>query len=44
MKEPIIGANRLIRLDTPIITDRLRITLEAPAPLCLSEIGLYKIR
>ncbi len=41
---PTIGANRLIRLDTPIIADRLRITLEAPAPLCLSEIGLYKIR
>ena len=39
-----IGANRLIRLDNPIIADRLRITLEAPASLCLSEIGLFKIR
>lgn len=41
---PTIGANRLIRLDSPIITDRLRIAFEAPVSLCVSEIGLYKIR
>lgn len=39
-----VGANRLIPLTSPITTDRIRISLEAPVELCMSEIGLYKIK
>jgi len=44
--EPVttVGANRLIHMDTPVKSDRLRIRFEAPVALCVSEIGIYKMK
>jgi alpha-L-fucosidase len=37
-----IGAKRLIKLDQPIITPKIRIKLSAPVSITLCEVGLYK--
>jgi len=39
-----VGANRLIHMDTPVKSNRLRIRFEAPVALCVSEIGIYKMK
>jgi alpha-L-fucosidase len=38
-----IGANRLIKLDKPVQTSKLRINLKAHVSLCISDLGLFKI-
>ncbi len=42
-KATSIGANRLIRLDKPVNTRKLRLQFEAPVALAISEVGLFKI-
>lgn len=37
-----IGANRLIRLTDAVTTSRIRIVLEAPVSICLSDVGVFK--
>lgn len=39
-----IGANRLIKLDSAVDTDKIRITFNAPVAICISDIGLFKIK
>ncbi len=39
-----IGANRLIYLESIVKTNRLRINFKGPVALCVSEIGLYKMK
>ncbi|WP_245747709.1 alpha-L-fucosidase [Parapedobacter koreensis] len=38
-----IGASRLIQLDEPVTTERLRLRLFAPVAVALSDFGLFKI-
>ncbi|RZL48441.1 MAG: alpha-L-fucosidase [Pedobacter sp.] len=38
-----IGAKRLVRLENPITTTKLRIKLKAPVAITLCEIGVYKL-
>lgn len=37
-----IGAKRLIKFDTPIIANSIKITLKAPVAITLSELGIFK--
>ncbi|WP_341227642.1 alpha-L-fucosidase [uncultured Arcticibacterium sp.] len=39
-----IGATRLIKLDTPVESDKIRITFNAPVAICISDIGIFKIK
>lgn len=36
-----VGANRLIRMDKPITTSKIKITLTAPVSIALSELGVF---
>ncbi|MCR9063794.1 MAG: alpha-L-fucosidase [Cytophagales bacterium] len=36
-----IGANRIIRFEEPIHTNKIKLTIEAAAPICLSQISVY---
>lgn len=37
-----IGAKRLIKIDQPVITNKVRVKLSAPVCITLSELGIYK--
>ncbi|AWW00130.1 alpha-L-fucosidase [Arcticibacterium luteifluviistationis] len=39
-----IGATRLIKFDTPVESDKIRITFNAPVAICISDIGIFKIK
>src|SRR5690606_26445433 len=41
-KTTSIGANRLIKLDQPITTARLKLHVYAPVAITLSDFGLFK--
>jgi len=38
-----IGPRRVLRLSSPVEASEIRFDFESPAPVCISELGVYKL-